>query len=112
MMVRISYLPFGASPVKKDIDIAQEAMERLGILALANRIFQELSGGERQMILLARAVAQQAEVLVMDEPAANLDYGNQVKLLKTAKSLVSRNYAVLMTTIVRNMRFWCVTGPP
>ena len=75
-----------------------EALERLEIGHLERRKFQELSGGERQMVLVARALAQQSDLLVMDEPTANLDYSNQVKILKTVRSLAGQGYGILMTS--------------
>ena len=98
LMGRVAHQPLGRSLSARDRAVAEEVMERLSISHLSNRLFQQLSGGERQMVLVARALAQQADILIMDEPTANLDYGNQVKMLKLIKELSSQNYAILMTT--------------
>ncbi|MEF9877727.1 MAG: ABC transporter ATP-binding protein, partial [Gordonibacter sp.] len=81
LMGRVSHLAVGAAHAAADKQAALDAMERLQIAHLASRRYQELSGGEKQMVLVARALAQEAQLLVMDEPTANLDYHNQVKIL-------------------------------
>lgn len=98
LMGRISHMRLGSRPRALDHRIAEEALERLQIEGLADRRFPELSGGERQMVLVARALAQQAEVLVMDEPTSNLDYHNQVRILTAIKHLSSQGIGILMTS--------------
>ncbi|MBU5434626.1 ABC transporter ATP-binding protein [Pseudoflavonifractor sp. MSJ-37] len=98
LMGRVPHLPPGASYRQADHDTVAEALDRLQIGHLARRKFQELSGGERQMVLVARALAQQANYLVMDEPTANLDYGNQVKILRVVDELAQSGYGILMTS--------------
>ena len=77
---------------------AADALARMGISHLAKKSFTNISGGERQLTLIARALAQNAKLLVMDEPTANLDYGNQLRVMAQAKSLVREGYTVLQTT--------------
>lgn len=77
---------------------AEETLESLGIESLARRGFLQLSGGERQLALLARALVQDARVLVMDEPTASLDYGNQNRVMERVSELAARGYAVLFST--------------
>ena len=72
--------------------------ERMGIGHLMRRDYASLSGGERQMVLIARAIAQQPRVLVMDEPCASLDFGNQARLLEQVIELGRQGLAVVMTT--------------
>lgn len=98
LMGRVAHLPTGGRPTHKDRELADEAMERLGILHLRRSQFNEISGGEKQMVLVARALAQQARIMIMDEPTANLDYSNQVRMLKVIKSLAEQGYSILMTT--------------
>lgn len=98
LMGRISHLVPGASHSAKDRAAAMEAMERLQISHLANCRYQEMSGGERQMVLAARALAQGSNILVMDEPTANLDYHNQVKILAAVKYLSAQGFSILMTS--------------
>lgn len=76
----------------------RDALEDVGIAQLAERGFGELSGGERQLVLVARALAQQAEMIVMDEPTANLDYGNQLRVLDRVRALARRGHLVLLST--------------
>lgn len=77
---------------------AQWSIEMLGIEKLAHRNFSELSGGEKQMVLIARAVAQQPEFIAMDEPTANLDLGNQSKVMQIAVRLKENGYGIIMNT--------------
>lgn len=94
LMGRVAHLTPGASHTAEDKRIAMQMLEALQIEHLATRRFQELSGGERQMVLIARALAQQADYLVMDEPTANLDYSNQVKILKVIRDLAKQGYGI------------------
>ncbi len=106
LMGRVAQLKPGAAPAQKDKKIVMEAMERLQIGHLAEKSFQEMSGGERQMVLVARALAQQARLLIMDEPASNLDYSNQIRMLRVVRSLAQEGYAVLMTSHIPDHAFW------
>lgn len=87
-----------SSPGKEQIQRAEAALDRLGILDLKERGYANISGGERQLILIARAIAQQAKILVMDEPSANLDYGNKIRVMNTVKGLTRDGYAVIQST--------------
>ena len=77
---------------------ARAALERMGVAQLARRRFSELSGGEQQLVLIARALCQQADILVMDEPTSSLDYGNQLRVLRCVKALARRGYTVILST--------------
>ncbi|MEQ8201117.1 MAG: ABC transporter ATP-binding protein [Syntrophomonadaceae bacterium] len=98
LMGRVAHLSTGGRPSRRDRELADQAMGQLGILHLAGCMFNELSGGEKQMVLVARALAQQARIMIMDEPTANLDYSNQVRMLQVIKSLAEQGYSILMTT--------------
>ncbi|WP_373073045.1 ABC transporter ATP-binding protein [Sulfurimonas sp.] len=98
VMGRISKLGFFASPSKNDYKIAKDALERAGILELQDRAFGQLSGGQKQLVLLARAIAQEVNVFFMDEPVNGLDYGNQIRLLELIDSLARDGYTFLKTT--------------
>lgn len=89
--------PFG-TPSARDRDTARGCLARLGIGHLAGRIYTEISGGERQLALIARALAQEAEILILDEPTASLDFGNQLRVLKEIDALKSQGLAILMST--------------
>ena len=98
LMGRTSGLGTFRSPKKKDVEICQWAMEKVGISHLALRCFHRLSGGEQQLVLIARALVQKAPVLMLDEPTANLDFGNQLRVLEQARSLAREGYTVIQTT--------------
>lgn len=87
-----------SQPGREQVRIARSALERVGAAHLAEREFTYLSGGEQQLVLVARAIAQQAEILIMDEPTSALDYGNQLRILKLVKELASEGYGVLLST--------------
>ena len=87
-----------AVPGKEQIALAEAALERLGIAHLKDRGCGQISGGERQLVLIARAIAQQAKILVMDEPSANLDFGNKLRVMKTVKGLTDDGYTVIQST--------------
>ena len=86
------------SPGREEKRRADEAMERMGISSLKGRCFHHLSGGERQLVVIARALAQQADILLIDEPTSALDFGNQMHILNEAKSLARDGYLVIQTT--------------
>ncbi len=98
MMGRSAHLPPLQTPGHRDIEIATGALARVGIADLAARSFSTISGGEKQLCLLARAVAQEPAVLVLDEPAASLDFGNQARILGILTGLAASGLAIVMTT--------------
>ncbi len=87
-----------ATPGKAQYEIAENALARLNISHLAQHPYGFCSGGEKQLCLLARAIAQQAKILVMDEPSASLDFGNRIRVMQTVRGLVKDGYAVVQTT--------------
>ncbi len=87
-----------AQPQSAQIRQAMDALERVGAAHLTQRDFTHLSGGEQQLVLVARAIAQQADILVMDEPTSALDYGNQLRVLGLVRELASEGYGVLLST--------------
>ncbi|HBR09607.1 MAG TPA: ABC transporter [Clostridiales bacterium] len=87
-----------SSPRAEDVARAEQALEKIGVAHLRDRCFHRISGGERQLTLIARALAQQAPVLMLDEPTANLDFGNQVLVLAQARALAREGYTVIQTT--------------
>jgi len=95
---RTAHLGLFASPGKGDWRVAQKAIEMLGIGHLAGKLFPEISGGERQMVMLARALAQEARMMILDEPSSNLDYGNQVLLLRKVQELARQGIGIAMAT--------------
>ncbi|MCI1945713.1 ABC transporter ATP-binding protein [Clostridium luticellarii] len=107
IMGRSAHLGTFASPSKNDVAIAEESLETLGISFLKNKIYTEISGGERQMVLIARALTQQPHILIMDEPTSNLDFGNQIRVLERINSLVKKGMGVIMTTHFPDHTFLC-----
>ena len=97
-MARAAHLAWYAQPGIKDHAIAQHALAELNIAHFANREFAELSGGERQLVMIARALASEARILLLDEPTASLDYGNQFLILDEIARLKTRGVAILFTT--------------
>jgi ABC-type cobalamin/Fe3+-siderophores transport systems, ATPase components len=87
-----------SSPGRKQINLVEATLERLGIEHLKNRGYTQISGGERQLVLIARALVQAAKVLIMDEPTANLDFGNQIRVMRVIKSLTKEGYTIIQST--------------
>lgn len=87
-----------ASPGKQEKQLAENALRQVGMEQLAHREYAKLSGGEQQLILIARALAQKANVLLMDEPTASLDYGNQLKVLRKIQDLAAQGYTVVLSS--------------
>ena len=98
VMGRTAHLGIFAAPSSADRDKAVEALTRLGIRDLANSEYTRISGGQRQLSLIARALAQAAPAIVMDEPTASLDFGNQVLVLKEVARLASEGLGIVLST--------------
>ena len=87
-----------SSPGKTQTELVVSALESLGIAHLKDRSYGAISGGERQLVLIARAMAQQAKILVMDEPSASLDFGNRIRVMQTVRALTKEGYCVIQST--------------
>jgi ABC-type cobalamin/Fe3+-siderophores transport system ATPase subunit len=85
-------------PKNKNIEIAMQCIQTLGIEKLTHKNFSKISGGEKQMVLIARAMAQQPKFIAMDEPTSNLDMGNQARVMQLTKLLTQNGYGVIMNT--------------
>ncbi len=98
LMGRAANVGWFAEPGPRDRASADAALDRVGIARLATRPMTEISGGERQLALFARALAQGADILVLDEPTANLDFGNKLRVLEEIERLRSEGRTILFST--------------
>lgn len=98
VMGRTAHLGLFASPDRADIDCAMAALDTLGIADLAPRDALRISGGQRQLALIARALAQQAGLVVMDEPTASLDLANRLLVQDRVRALAATGPAILLST--------------
>lgn len=85
-------------PGARHMKRAYEALERIGIEHLAHRTYTQISGGEQQLVLVARALAQNAKTIIMDEPTSALDYGNTVRVLSCVRQLAREGLSILQST--------------
>ncbi len=98
LMGRTAHRSLFSGPTAADRAIAGQMLQRFGIAHLRERPYTMISGGERQLVLLARALAQEPQFIVLDEPTANLDFGNQGKVMREIGKLASSGHGVLFTT--------------
>lgn len=96
---RASRIGLFSSPSKKDRHAAGDALAVMGIERLAERPYTQISGGERQMVLIARCLAQEAPVMLLDEPTSHLDFRNQVTVLSKVRSIVKENGLTAMMNL-------------
>lgn len=95
---RNPYLKLGQTPSKKDFDLVTNNAKKCGIADLLDQDINKISGGERQLAFIARALTQETPIIIMDEPTSALDFGNQQKLFKTMKELVKEDKTIIFTT--------------
>ena len=105
LMGRTAHMGAFASPGTTDVAVVQRVLDALRIAPLAERPVNQISGGERQLALVARALAQEPRLLVMDEPTASLDFGNQVRVLQTISDLAASGISVLFATHAPDQAF-------
>ena len=98
LMGRTAHGSLFSRPSAHDRAVAAGVLEQFGIAHLAPRPYTMISGGERQLVLLARALAQQPQFVVLDEPTASLDFGNQGKVMREIRTLAGMGHGVLFTT--------------
>lgn len=94
-------------PSKRDQEVALDALKKLDILCLKDKMYSELSGGEQQIVLIARALAQESQFIIMDEPASNLDFENQKKVLDVLAVLAEKHIGVIMSSHSPDHAFYC-----
>ena len=107
LMGRASRIAALSTPSPADRVAAKTALETLGVAHLGARLFTEISGGERQMALIARALAQAPDLIVMDEPTASLDFGNQARVLEKIGALAASGLAIVLSTHDPGHAFAC-----
>lgn len=110
LMGRTAHLGPFARPGPADRAAAEAALATLGISALAEADYTRISGGQRQLALIARALAQEAPVMVMDEPTASLDFGNQARVLRHVLALRAQGLAIVLSTHDPSHAFACATA--
>lgn len=98
LLGRAPHLAPLAMPGKKDCEIAVDALNQVGLAELQNRSILSLSGGERQLLLLARALSQQPRLLLLDEPTSHLDLSNKGRLVHLLQELSGKGVTILFTT--------------
>lgn len=104
-MGRAPHLGVFGVPSSRDTALACQALDRVGVLHLQDRPYTEISGGERQLVLLARALVQQPDIILLDEPTSHLDLKNQALSLKTIGELAAQGVTMIMTTHDPNHAF-------
>jgi ABC-type cobalamin/Fe3+-siderophores transport system ATPase subunit len=104
---RTAYLARMGVPGEEDVRIAEDSLAELNISYLKDRIYTKISGGERQLVLIARALAQQPQILIMDEPTANLDFGREHQVLEHLRDLSGKGMSILMVTHDPDQAFYC-----
>lgn len=107
LMGRSIHIGKFSSPAKSDIEFAEHVLKEMGLWEYRNRLYNELSGGEQQIVLVARAVVQDTDFILMDEPASNLDFNNESKLLETIKKLTTSGKGILMISHSPSHAFLC-----
>lgn len=107
LMGRSVHIGKFSSPAQSDITFVEKVLKDMELWEYRNRLYNELSGGEQQIVLVARAVVQDTDFILMDEPASNLDFLNENKLLETIKRLKSNGKGILMTSHSPSHAFGC-----
>lgn len=88
----------GGQPSPEDYNVVENALDEMGIYHLRDVPYVDISGGELQMVMFARALAQEPQMLILDEPTAALDYGNAVRVIEKIRDIAAKGFAVVMIT--------------
>lgn len=95
---RAAHLGMFDKPSETDFELVDQALDKLGIRHFAEKIYMQMSGGEKQLVNLARILVQQPQLILFDEPTSALDYGNVFKTLSLIKELSLQGFTIVMTT--------------
>ena len=98
LMGRARHIGTFSGPSAEDLEAAREALGRVGMHAFADRWLSQLSGGERQLVMIARALASESDILILDEPASSLDLSNQKRILALLTDLAAQGLSIVFTT--------------
>ncbi len=98
LLGRVPHVGFLSQPSRSDTRIVEAVLESLGLKWAMNRPIQSLSGGEKQLVLIAKALVQESKIMLLDEPTSHLDLGNKIRVLKTIRSLREQGLLVIYTT--------------
>jgi iron complex transport system ATP-binding protein len=101
-MGRAPHLKIFSAPADKDLIIAEESLDMVGMSHLRNKPYTQISGGERQLVLVARTIAQQPDVILLDEPTSHLDLRNQTLILQMINRLAQQGLCVMMSSHLPN----------
>lgn len=107
LMGRGPHLSMFESPSETDREIAVTCLKNMGILRLRDKKFTQISGGEKQLVLIARTLAQKPEVILMDEPTSSLDFKNQALVLGIIRKLTRLGLTIIMTSHFPNHALLC-----
>ncbi len=107
LLGRINKVSSTKQPSAEDYNIVENALMDMGVFHLRDKIYTDISGGELQLVLIARALAQQPQILMLDEPTAALDFGNVVRVIEKVRELAQRGFMVIMTTHSPDHAFMC-----
>ena len=97
-MGRTPYLGMFQTPGQADTDMAYAIMEEMGIAHLAEKPYSRISGGQRQLVLIARTLCQNPKAILFDEPTSHLDFRNQALVMKTLRNLSAKGMTIIMTS--------------
>jgi iron complex transport system ATP-binding protein len=101
-MGRAPHLGMFSAPSVHDLTLAEKALETVGILKMRNERYTQISGGERQLVLIARTLAQSPDIILLDEPTSHLDFKNQASILNIIKNLSGKGLTIVMTSHLPN----------
>ncbi len=107
MMGRLGLVGRFSQPSRHDYLVVERVMADMGIDYLKGKPYTDISGGERQLLMIAKALAQEPDVLILDEPTANLDFGNMARVLAKLKELAQGGLCIIFTSHLPDQAFLC-----